>query len=587
MSRIAKDLSSSRSVYPEASRQLATTSAEMPRVAVIGAGVSGLRCAALLAQSRFKVTVYEARNRVGGRVHQDLNDGHMVDMGSNWIHGTEGNPMSRLAQRTGTVVWTPEERSLVVDENGVTRSEQESEDLSEEFWAQVVQAFKYADQDSANIPSSRSLKDYLGQAWEQKYPKQPQRVKDLLNESAVWGQFVGGRVETQSLKFFWLEECLEGENVFVASTYHNILKYIADPVVHNTTGNVKLKLNSEVTRVQYGDTCQHQKVTVMVGDSQPETFDEVVVTCPLGWLKHNKERVFEPALPARLSQAIDNIGYGALEKIYISFSAPWWLNKSSGAGTPADSLPSSPGSTSQDQSSNSSASSWTSIGATYPPITSFHSPRYHTIPESKDSLSFNQSVISLAHLPRSTNHATLLFYITGDASRYLTTALSKHGPDSPESTAILSTLADPFISRLPKYNPDDPICHPTSYLATSWSLDPYAGFGSYSNFPVGLEAADEDIECMRASGGLGTAGEGLWLAGEHTAPFVALGTTTGAYWSGEGVARQICRQHGVEMVEDEFSSSGGGKDVENGSRKGNRESERKAEDGKLGKALHA
>lgn len=29
------------------------------------------------------------------------------------------------------------------------------------------------------------------------------------------------------------------------------------------------------------------------------------------------------------------------------------------------------------------------------------------------------------------------------------------------------------------------------------------------------------------------------MAGEHTAPFVALGTVTGAYWSGEGVARRI------------------------------------------------
>lgn len=35
--------------------------------------------------------------------------------------------------------------------------------------------------------------------------------------------------------------------------------------------------------------------------------------------------------------------------------------------------------------------------------------------------------------------------------------------------------------------------------------------------------------------------EGIWLAGEHTAPFVALGTVTGAYWSGEDVARRVIR----------------------------------------------
>ena len=54
---------------------------------------------------------------------------------------------------------------------------------------------------------------------------------------------------------------------------------------------------------------------------------------------------------------------------------------------------------------------------------------------------------------------------------------------------------------------------------------------------------------MRNAGGMGES-EGLWLAGEHTAPFVALGTTTGAYWSGEGVARRICKKWGRVVVED-------------------------------------
>lgn len=44
---------------------------------------------------------------------------------------------------------------------------------------------------------------------------------------------------------------------------------------------------------------------------------------------------------------------------------------------------------------------------------------------------------------------------------------------------------------------------------------------------------------------------GIWLAGEHTAPFVALGTVTGAYWAGEGVAKRIVRAYGLKSREDE------------------------------------
>jgi NADPH-dependent 2,4-dienoyl-CoA reductase/sulfur reductase-like enzyme len=44
----------------------------MPHVGVIGAGVSGLRCADLLLRHGVRVTVLEARNRVGGRVSDSL-----------------------------------------------------------------------------------------------------------------------------------------------------------------------------------------------------------------------------------------------------------------------------------------------------------------------------------------------------------------------------------------------------------------------------------------------------------------------------------------------------------------------------------
>lgn len=40
----------------------------VPHVGIIGAGVSGLRCATVLIEQGFDVTIIEARNRIGGRV---------------------------------------------------------------------------------------------------------------------------------------------------------------------------------------------------------------------------------------------------------------------------------------------------------------------------------------------------------------------------------------------------------------------------------------------------------------------------------------------------------------------------------------
>jgi len=71
----------------------------MPHIGVIGAGMAGLRCSRVLARSGFKVTILEARDRIGGRVHQQSSGGYLVDMGPNWIHGTKGNPIMALAQK--------------------------------------------------------------------------------------------------------------------------------------------------------------------------------------------------------------------------------------------------------------------------------------------------------------------------------------------------------------------------------------------------------------------------------------------------------------------------------------------------------
>ena len=49
-------------------------------VAIIGAGVAGLRAADVLLQHGIGVTIFEARNRIGGRLAQGLVGGHVVDL---------------------------------------------------------------------------------------------------------------------------------------------------------------------------------------------------------------------------------------------------------------------------------------------------------------------------------------------------------------------------------------------------------------------------------------------------------------------------------------------------------------------------
>lgn len=153
---------------------------------------------------------------------------------------------------------------------------------------------------------------------------------------------------------------------------------------------------------------------------------------------------------------------------------------------------------------------------------------------------WGQEVVELASLGPESSHPTLLFYIWGAQSECLTSKVAEL-PSKKEQDDYLLSFFKPYYSRLTHYSEADPNCKPMGCLATSWLQDEFAGHGSYSNFQVGLEEGDEDIKTMRQ----GLPERGVWLAGEHTAPFVALGTATGAYWSGESVGGRIAEAYGM------------------------------------------
>ena len=572
---------------PDKMQRLIRSKGKVPRVAVIGAGVAGLRCADVLIQAGVNVTVYEARDRVGGRVHQVESGGHLVDLGANWLHGNvKSNPITQLAAKTKTVVYEWEDRQAVIDSTGHRMDDGEATAYSKVVWEIVAQAFKYSNDCSSSIDPQKSLMDYF----KEELPKResnPVKVAEMLKMAQRWGAFVGDPIERQSLKFFFLEETIEGDTAFIADTYQKILREIAA----NALANAEVHLDTEVKSIR-AHGLRHQaavdellsrgrkspeisdpKVSIQTSAKLPveREFDEVVVTAPLGWLKAHKQTAFTPPLPRRLSEAMDNISYGRLEKCYITFPTAFWNGKSASSmietetATPSDlsvrpihtTTPPEP----QRNNKATTTSAATAAAAAaeaepYPGFTHFQSPLYVPHPP---HLSWNQECLTLSSLPGPTAHPTLLFYVFGPCATAMVRSITSLPPHSPPYNAALTAFFAPFYSKLPHYSPTDPKCAPTAFLATQWQNDAFAGHGSYTNYQVGLEAGDEDIRVMRQ----GWPERGLWFAGEHTAPFVGLGTTTGAYWAGEAVARRICRAYDIDVVpEGEGAGADNGEETE-------------------------
>lgn len=256
-------------------------------------------------------------------------------------------------------------------------------------------------------------------------------------------------------------------------------------------------------------------------------FDEVGVTVPLGCLKRGTINI-NPRIPLPLYRAIQNASYSSLEKVYISFPLDFWAFAPSNAAT-----------TQEDGNSPT-----TSIAT--PSFTHFLNPQY--VPDEQKSWTIELVPLSSRDHFGSLAQPTLLFSLYGPCAAYVTSLIRHLSPTSAEYFDTLVGFFRPYYSLLPNYKAGCPECMPNAILATKWQNDELAGNGSYTNFQISDHSHDEEgvhldegIRTMRA----GLPDRGIWFAGEHTAPFIALGTTTGAYWSGESAAVRILAAYGL------------------------------------------
>ena len=144
-------------------------------------------------------------------MHQRNEFGHTFDLGPNWIHGTFRNPILDIATEVNATTLSPSEdvARSVYDELGNLMDQKTAVKLSELTWGIIADAFSYCNDHRDTVPPEKSLMDFFRSEVQAK-GIDDQTSKLVLQMAQIWGDFVGEPIEKQSLKFFWLEECIEG-----------------------------------------------------------------------------------------------------------------------------------------------------------------------------------------------------------------------------------------------------------------------------------------------------------------------------------------------------------------------------------------
>lgn len=230
------------------------------RIGIIGAGISGMVAAHTLSKAGRDVQVIEARDRIGGRIHSDTSLGVPCDLGASWLHGDKGNPLTPLTDQAKM------------------RKVESKEDL----W--IARS------------GGKQLK-------EKELPKWLEEIF-LYNNHAGTG---AGSLNTLAYLFY---SDYKGKEILFPDGYAQIFDQLK--------GDFEIKLSQIVSSVNYD-----KNGVQIVTDSEKFDFDAVIITVPLGVLKSGNI-TFSPALPKEKQQAINKLGMGTLDKVYLQFDEVFW-----------------------------------------------------------------------------------------------------------------------------------------------------------------------------------------------------------------------------------------------------------------------
>jgi len=236
-------------------------------VAIIGAGMSGISAANKLALNGLNINVFEARDRIGGRIWTDLSLDIPLDLGASWIHGAEDNPLTTLADRAGQERIETQDSQLIIGRGG-----RRINDMP--LWLYNVASFQHG-----------AGADY-----------------SQINKLA-----------------YLFQDDYDGPEVIFPGGYSKIFDAL--------TGNFDVRLSTSVDHITITD----RGVVIGFSDIVDETFDAVIVTVPLGVLKNKMIKFDPPLPQnkrkaiARLGMGTLDKVYLLFDNAFWDLSATWIL----------------------------------------------------------------------------------------------------------------------------------------------------------------------------------------------------------------------------------------------------------------------
>ncbi len=277
---------------------------ETAEILIIGAGAAGLMAARELSRAGKKVTIIEARDRIGGRIYS-LDEkvfGYPAQGGAEWIHGTA--PISKAIAHEAGLTLIPEDGEIWSIRDGAF--------LLHKSFIQDNPTLKSR---LENLTEDISVYDFLEQNFENE--------KDAAFKNSILKMVEGyDAADPKLISTFELrDEWLSKPSLTQIANDHRIKEGYGGLVFFLKQEcekyGVKIILNTPVEGIDYGS----ELVKVFTKNGVWET-PRTIVTVPLPLLKEIK---FNPPIQDKIV-AVEKIGFGNAIKVIMKFKTRFWEN---------------------------------------------------------------------------------------------------------------------------------------------------------------------------------------------------------------------------------------------------------------------
>jgi monoamine oxidase len=270
-------------------------------ILIAGAGAAGLMAAHELARAGAKVTVLEARDRIGGRIYPLPSEkfGYAAEGGAEFVHGDA--PVTRALVRDLGLSFAPRSGARWRMRAGVLQPRDQPDPHEEEFQQALMEVKK-------DLTIAEFLQQHFGSA------RYDTLRRNIIRMVQGYDLADPNRISALAIRDEWMPTG-ERRDSRIDGGYGLMIEKLAGRCRER---GVDIRLGVEVQAIEKNA----HRIVVRCADGTAVEADSAVLSVPLPILS----RISLPVGLHRHIEATRDIGFGNVVKILLRFRRMWWAD---------------------------------------------------------------------------------------------------------------------------------------------------------------------------------------------------------------------------------------------------------------------